>query len=145
MNDFPIAYCFTKQPHAAHQWGQYQGDKYTKECPGVQTLAEAALERRLVRARVSAFLTAPSWTRHPYAGMQAEQIIALVLDTESCKATSPNPGATWIDRVCYREKGHDHSHMDVGGGAPWDDDNQDEIDKSIEEHDRFLDATLEDR
>lgn len=36
----PEASCFRLADHGPHEWGQYQGDKYTKRCRGLGTERE---------------------------------------------------------------------------------------------------------
>lgn len=115
------------------------------------TIQMSEQDRRLAAARVSAFITAPSWARSPYAGEQAKQILALVLDTKSCAATMDHPYLPNQQAVCFREKGHDYSHISDGDYA-WDLTDEElearhdaKVDRDIAEHEQMLHDTLEDR
>jgi hypothetical protein len=169
-NQYPAAQCFKTEPHGEHTWGEYAPqDKYTKHCSGIETAAEkwdahfnAERDRELAVARVAAWITAPSWSKSPYAGQQAKDLIALVLDVTPCRSMDPN--STLFDHVCYREQGHEGKHF-ADGGYAWDTEpeedwieqsllgndvemeqrHQDEIDKSIADHEQMLHDTLEDR
>ena len=92
-------------------------------------------DRDLAAHRVSAFLTAPSWARSPYAGQQARDIVALVMDVKPCRSVDPN--STLFEHICYLEDGHEGSRFSDGSYSwdlPDEERYQDEIDKSIAEH-----------
>lgn len=114
------------------------------------TVQMSEQDRRLAMLRVSAFITAPSWARSPYAGEQAKQILALVLDTKACESERMLPG-TSIRQVCYREQGHDGMHF-ADGSYAWDLTDEElearhdaKVDRDIAEHEQMLHDTLEDR
>lgn len=107
-------------------------------------------DRRLARARLTAFITAPSWARSPHAVTQAEEILTLVLDTKSCAATMQHPHLPGM-LICHREEGHDNQHF-ADGGYTWElsdaeieQRQQAEIDREVAAHEQYIHDTMEDR
>ena len=62
MNSYPTAQCFRTESHPVHLWGQYDGDKYTKLCPGLAQLNGLQINSILNAERVRwKFNIDPEW------------------------------------------------------------------------------------